>query len=50
MTGQSVSIIITLVVGQERQEIQRSIEPERLEETIREFSQEIVAALLQTWH
>lgn len=48
MTGQSVSIIITLVVGQERQEIQRSIEPERLEETIREFSQEIGQALLQT--
>ena len=48
MTGQSVSIIITLVVGQERQEIHRSIKPERLEETIREFSQEIGQALLQT--
>ena len=48
MTGQSVSIIITLVVGQERQEIHRSIKPERLEETAREFSQEIGQALLQT--
>jgi len=48
MTEQAVSIIITVVVGQEKREIQQNIPAEQLESAIKDLSQEVGCAIFQT--
>ena len=48
MTEQTVSIIITVVVGQEKREIQQNIPTEQLESAIKDLSQEVGCAIFQT--
>lgn len=48
MTEQAVSIIITVVVGQEEREIQQNIPVEQLERAISELSQEVGSAIFET--
>lgn len=47
MTEQAVSIIITVVVGQEKQEIHKDIPEEQLENTIKDLSQEVGQAIFE---
>ena len=45
MTDQAVQIIITVVVGQEKQELHKDISEEELESTIKDLSQEVGQAI-----